>query len=84
MARDVEALVVHLIRKHLDVDGPALAETTRLVEDLGADSLSLVELTLVLEETFDIDISEEEAARIRSVRDAVASVEKCLQTQHRA
>ena len=56
MARDSEALVVELIRRHLHIDAPALEGTTRFVEDLGgAYSLVLVELTLVLEEAFDID-----------------------------
>jgi acyl carrier protein len=84
MTREVEVLVMDLIRRHLQAEGGALDGTTRFVEDLGADSLALVELTLVLEETFDIDISEEEAAGLRSVRDAIVSVERCLQAQHPA
>jgi acyl carrier protein len=53
------------------------------MDDLGADSLALAELTLVLEETFDIDISDEEADTIRTVRDAVASVERNLRAKRR-
>ena len=48
------------------------------VDDLGADSLALVDLTLGFEELFDIDIPDEEAEKIRSVRDAVVSVERHL------
>jgi acyl carrier protein len=44
--------------------------------DLGADSLALVELTLVFEEAFDIEIPDEEAREMRTVRDAIISVEK--------
>jgi acyl carrier protein len=82
MTREIEALVMDLIRRHLHADAATLDGTTRFVEDLGADSLAIVELTLVLEETFDIDISEEDAAGIHSVRDAIFSVEKCLHAQH--
>jgi acyl carrier protein len=46
------------------------------VDDLGADSLAVTELTIVFEETFDIEIPDEEADRIRTVRDAVTAVEK--------
>jgi acyl carrier protein len=75
--------VIDVIRQHLQAtDGPLDAET-RLMDDLGADSLALVELTLVFEETFDIDITDEEANRIRTVRDAIISVEKNLKAQRR-
>ena len=50
---------------------------------LGADSLAVVELTLVFEETFDIDIPDEEADRIRTVQDAIISVERNLRAQGR-
>ena len=46
-----------------------------LIDELGADALAVVELTLVFEETFDIEIPDEEADKIRTVRDAVAAVE---------
>jgi acyl carrier protein len=54
------------------------------MDDLGADSIALVELTIVLEETFDIDIPDAEADKIRTVRDAVMAVEKCLRAVDRA
>jgi acyl carrier protein len=56
---------------------------TRFIDDLGVDSLAIVELTLVLEETFDIDIPDEEADRIRTVRDAIISVESHLRARLR-
>jgi acyl carrier protein len=52
--------------------------STRLVDDLGADSLALVELTLALEEAFDIDIADESIERLRTVADAVEHVEQAL------
>jgi acyl carrier protein len=45
---------------------------------LGADSLRFLELTLVLEEHFDIDISDEDAVKIRTVQDAIDSVQRHL------
>jgi len=79
---NVETLVIDVIRRELHATRRKLDAQTRFVDDLGADSLALVELTLVFEETFDIDISDAEAERIRTVRDAIVSVEKCLRVQH--
>jgi acyl carrier protein len=73
--------VAEVIRRHLNVTDRDLDMRTHLADDLGADSLALVELTLVFEETFDIDITDEEADQIRTVRDAIISVERCLRTQ---
>ncbi len=73
--------VTEAIRRHLHVTRRDLDMRTHFVDDLGADSLALVELTLVLEETFDIDLTDEEADRIRTVHDAIVAVEKCLRTQ---
>jgi acyl carrier protein len=81
---EIETLVIDVIRRHLHAHDRRLDARTRFIDDLGADSLALVELTLVFEETFDIDIPDEEANRIRTVRDAIISVEKNLQAQRRA
>lgn len=70
--------VIDLIRRHLDAKDRELDGQTRFSDDLGADSLALVELTLVFEEVFDIDIPDEEAEKIRTVQDAISSVERCL------
>ncbi|NLL48926.1 MAG: acyl carrier protein [Firmicutes bacterium] len=48
------------------------------VEDLGADSLDVVELVMALEEEFDLQISDEEAAKIATVRDAVEFITEQL------
>jgi acyl carrier protein len=79
---NIETLVMDLIRRELHAASQRLDAQTRFVDDLGADSLALVELTLVFEETFDIDISDEEARKIQTVRDAIVSVERCLRVQH--
>ncbi len=73
---EIEARVRDLIGRELHVDSRSLDRGTRFVDDLGASSLAVVELTIALEETFDIEIPDDEADRIRTVRDAVAVVEK--------
>ena len=63
------------VREHLatelEVSEGEIAEGTRFREDLDADSLDLYELVMELEDTYGISVSEEEAARIHTVGDAV-------------
>ena len=70
--------VLKLIREHLaeelEVDAAEIGEGTRFKEDLDADSLDLYELVMELEDTYGIAVSEEQAARIATVGDAVAFV----------
>lgn len=73
--------VTDVIRQYLKVADRRLDGRMRLADDLGADSLALLELTLVFEETFDIELTNEQADRIRTVRDAIAAVECCLKSQ---
>lgn len=74
--KDIETRVIDVVRRHLHACDGKIDARTRFVDDLGADSLALVELTLVFEETFDIDIPDGEADAIRTVREAVTVVEK--------
>jgi acyl carrier protein len=66
--------VMSRIREHLaaelEVDVSAITDATRFKEDLEADSLDLVELTVELEDTYGIRIPDEEAARILTVGQA--------------
>ena len=70
--------VMELVREHLatelELDPGAISESTRFSEDLEADSLDLYELVMELEDTYGIAVSEEEAARIKTVGDAVEHV----------
>jgi acyl carrier protein len=70
--------VMELVRKHLatelEVDPAKIAEGTRFREDLDADSLDLYELVMELEDHYGIRVSEEEAAEIATVGDAVEFV----------
>ena len=66
------------VREHLaaelEVDSDRIAESTRFREDLDADSLDLYELVMELEDRYGIKITEQDAARIDTVGDAVSFV----------
>ena len=70
--------VFDLVRGHLaeelEVDPGKIAEETRFKQDLDADSLDLYELVMELEDRYGISVSEEQAARIETVGDAVSFV----------
>jgi acyl carrier protein len=65
-----------VIQKHLDVAEERVTLDASFTGDLGADSLALMDLTLALEESFDIEIPDEEANQIQTVRDAVECIER--------
>jgi acyl carrier protein len=75
--------VTDVIVRQLQASHCRVGARTRLVDDLGADSIALVELTIVLEETFDIEIPDEEADRIRTVHDAIWAVKRSVRAQQR-
>ena len=76
--RDVTAEVKRIIKEQLDVDESDIKPESVFIDDLGADSLGLVELVLAFEEAFEIDIPDEDTEKIRSVQDAVDYIEKHL------
>lgn len=63
--------VREIIVEQLGVDAEEVTMEASFVEDLGADSLDVVELVMALEEEFDLKISDEEAEKISTVKDAV-------------
>jgi len=68
---DIKEVVV----EQLSVNADEVKEDAKFVEDLGADSLDVVELVMALEEKFDIEIPDDEAEKIATVADVVAYVE---------
>jgi len=74
----VEARIKDIIVSQLGVKLEKVTDEARLIEDLGADSLDLIELTMVIEEEFRGDIPEEEANKLLTVKQVVAYVEKAI------
>ncbi|MEJ2472454.1 MAG: acyl carrier protein [Desulfobacterales bacterium] len=67
----VEDKVKKIIAEKLGVDMSEVVPEASFVDDLGADSLDLVELIMSMEEEFDTDISDEDAEKIQTVKDAI-------------
>jgi acyl carrier protein len=72
----VEERVKSIIVEQLGVDADEVLPEASFVEDLGADSLDTVELIMAFEEEFGVEISDDEAEKIRKVKDAVDYIEK--------
>ena len=68
---DVKEVVV----EQLNASPAEVKEESKFVEDLGADSLDVVELVMALEEKFDIEIPDEDAEKIANVSDAIKFIE---------
>lgn len=71
---NIAAQVKNLVADHFDLDPSSFSEKASFVDDLGADSLAITELTLALEEEFEIEIEDEEMGDIKTVGDAIAYV----------
>jgi acyl carrier protein len=67
--------VKKIVVENLGVDPEKVAEEASFIEDLGADSLDTVELVMALEEEFGVEIPDEEAEKIMTVKDAVNYIE---------
>jgi acyl carrier protein len=73
---EVKSQVTEIVVKNLGVDAGAVKGPSKFIEDLGADSLDIVELVLDMEKKFGIEIPEEEAENIRTVDDAINYIAK--------
>jgi acyl carrier protein len=66
--------VKEIVSQQLDVDVAQIKPESQFIDDLGADSLAIVELVLAFEEQFEIDIPDEDTEKIRTVGDAVSYI----------
>ena len=76
MSGDLTDKVKDIIVEQLGVDADKVVPEASFIDDLGADSLDTVELIMAIEEEFDTEIPEEEAASIATVKDAIDFVSK--------
>ena len=67
----VDEKVKQIIVEQLSVDEAEVTPTAHFIDDLGADSLDIVELVMAFEEAFEIEIPDEDAEKIATVKDAV-------------
>ena len=74
----IEERVKKIVVENLDVEADKVVESASFIDDLGADSLDLVELVMAFEEEFDIEIPDDVQENIRSVGDAVTQIKQTV------
>ena len=67
--------IKNIVVEQLMVDADQVTEDASFVDDLGADSLDTVELIMAFEEEFDIEIPDEDAQKIKTVKDVIEYIE---------
>lgn len=75
---DVAERVKKIIVEHLGVEETKVVENASFIDDLGADSLDTVELVMAFEEEFGIEIPDEAAEKILTVKDAVDYIKNAI------
>jgi acyl carrier protein len=76
MADNIKEKVTEIIVEQLGVTADQVTPESKMIEDLGADSLDAVELVMAVEEEFGIEVPDEEAEKLISVGDIISHVEK--------
>ena len=74
----IEDRVRKIIAEQLDQDESEIVPEANFIEDLGADSLDLVELVMHMEDEFDVEIPDDDAENIRLVQDAINYIQQHL------
>jgi len=76
MSSSIEKRVTQIIAAQLDVSEEEVVPEASFIDDMGADSLDLVELVMAMEEEFNVEIPDTEAENIRTVQDAIHYVQQ--------
>jgi acyl carrier protein len=76
----LEDRVTDLIVEQLGVSRDEVVTKASFIDDLGADSLDIVELVMSLEETFDLEIPDEDAEKMQTIGDAIAYLKERLES----
>ncbi|NLY89248.1 MAG: acyl carrier protein [Firmicutes bacterium] len=79
MVDNILAKIKEIVVEQLGVDEEEVTEKASFVDDLGADSLDIVELIMALEEEFDMEIPDEDAEKISTVGDAIKYIKEHTQ-----
>lgn len=77
----VENRVIEIVCEHLAVSKETVNRNTSFIEDIGADSLDIVELVMELEEEFDIQIPDDQAEKIKTVGEAIDYIENAVKNK---
>ena len=72
---DISERVIEIVMEHLGVEKDKITENSSFIDDLGADSLDTVELVMAFEEEFSIEIPDDAAETITTVKDAIGFIE---------
>ena len=67
--------IKEIVAKQLEIDSELVVPTANFIQDLGADSLDVVELVMAIEEAFEVDIDDEAAGNIFTVQDVLNYIE---------
>jgi acyl carrier protein len=73
---DIAERVKKIVVEHLGVEPDKVTDQASFIDDLGADSLDTVELVMAFEEAFSVEIPEDAAEKISTVKDAIDFIEK--------
>ena len=73
---DVADRVKKIVIEHLGVDADKVTDNANFIEDLGADSLDTVELVMAFEEEFGVEIPDDAAEKITTVKDAISYIDE--------
>lgn len=80
-AANIAPALTKILREHLDVPADRIKPEALLVEDLGADSLDMIEIVMAIEEQFDVAITDDAAEEVKSVADAVRVIGDALNAE---
>ena len=72
---DISERVISIVMEHLGVEKDKVTENSSFIDDLGADSLDTVELVMAFEEEFSIEIPDDAAENITTVKDAISFID---------
>ncbi len=80
MAQDIFAIVKQVIAKELELEEEKITPEARIQEDLGADSLDVMNITMRLEDEFNLRIPDEDLTKISTVQDIVDYIQSHIQS----